>query len=112
MKYHNKTKVVDGIKFQSINEANRYVVLKTLEEVGKITDLKLQVPFELIPRFKKNGKTYRKCVYIADFTYFDSDGRYIVEDAKSVATRKDKTYRLKKKLFEYTYQGLEIKEVL
>ena len=45
MKYHNKTKVVDGIKFQSINEANRYVVLKTLEEVGKITDLKLQVPF-------------------------------------------------------------------
>ena len=58
---------------------------------------------------RKNGKTYRKIVYRADFSYYDKrQGKYIVEDTKGFQTD---VYRLKKKLFEYRYPDLEIVEV-
>ena len=68
-KYFNKKTVVDGIQFDSKLEANRYCELKLLEKSGEIKDLKLQPKFLLQESFKKNGKTYRKVEYIADFTY-------------------------------------------
>ncbi|WP_416330616.1 DUF1064 domain-containing protein, partial [[Clostridium] innocuum] len=40
---------VDGIKFDSKHEALRYQELRLLEQAGEITNLRLQVPFELIP---------------------------------------------------------------
>ena len=63
-KYGNvKTVTSDGIKHDSIKEANRWCELKLLERAGKITDLQRQVPFELIPaqyeeyeRYSKSGK--------------------------------------------------------
>jgi hypothetical protein len=59
--------------------------------------------------FKKNGKTYRKIVYKADFEYFDiQQGKVIIEDVKGVKTE---VYKLKKKLFEYKYPELSITEV-
>ena len=49
--------------------------------------------------------------YVADFVYYDIfKGQKIVEDVKSEAT-KTQVYKLKKKLFEYRYPELEIKEV-
>lgn len=108
-KYHSKKVTVDGITFDSKREANRYCELKLLVKAGEITNLKLQPAFELIPRFRKNGKVYRKTVYIADFSYFDTRTmKDVVEDAKGVKTP---VYALKKKLFEYTYPELEITEV-
>lgn len=108
-KYKNRTVLYDGIKFDSVKEKNRYQELKLLERAGKIEDLVLQQEYELIPKFRKNNKTYRKTSYKADFSYFDIEGnKYIVEDVKGFKTD---VYKLKKKLFEYRYKDLEIKEI-
>jgi hypothetical protein len=47
--------------------------------------------------------------YIADFTYKDKNGIFIVEDVKSEHTRKLKPYKLKKKLMKIIY-NIDIKE--
>ena len=81
-----------------------------LEDAGKIVDLELQRKFVLQPTFKLNEKTYRAITYVADFVYKDDKGMHVV-DVKSEATRKDKVYRLKKKMFAYKYH-IEIEEVI
>lgn len=106
-KYGNHEEKIDGRTFASKAEALRYQQLSLLEKEGAIKCLRLQPEYELIPKFKKGGKTYRKTVYIADFEYIE-DGRKIVEDVKGFATD---VYKLKKKLFEYKYPELTIKEV-
>ncbi len=93
---------VDGIMFDSKHEAKRYQELRLLEQAGEITNLCLQVPFELIPK-SKYGMPIR---YIADFTYNDGNGQPIVEDAKGV---KAPVYRLKRRMMAEKY-GIEIKE--
>lgn len=89
-KYHSAPTTVDGIRFHSIGEANRYRGLKILEKAGAITDLKLQQPFPL----EIFGKHI--CTYKADFTYFENN-RFIVEDYKGFETAE---FKLKAKLFE------------
>ena len=109
MKYHNKKVIIDGIKFDSKLEANRYKELKLLEKKGYILDLKLQPSYDLIPSFKKNGKIYRKITYKADFSYVTTkDNQVVVEDTKGFKTP---VYMLKKKLFEYMYPNLTIVEM-
>lgn len=108
-KYKNKKVVVDGITFDSRKEAKRYSELKFMERCGLIKDLELQKPYELQPKFRKNNKTYQKITYIADFTYYDIEREQIVvEDVKGYKTD---VYKLKKKLFEYKYLELELREV-
>ena len=106
-KYGNKKVTVDGIRFDSIHEARVYLQLKTLQHGNVISDLHLQVPFELQPSYKINGKTVRAIKYIADFVFINEKGEKEVWDAKGVQTD---VYKLKKKMFEYKY-GIEIKEV-
>ena len=48
--------------------------------------------------------------YRADFVVLRNDGRYDVVDAKSDATRKDKTYRIKRRQMKEVL-GMEIVEV-
>lgn len=104
-KYKNKKVIYNGIKFDSIKEKNRYMQLLYLEKAGLIKDIKLQYEFELQPAFTLNKKKIRKITYIADFYYYDNNlNDYVVEDVKSEITKKDKTYCLKKKLFQYKYQ--------
>lgn len=108
-KYKNKKTIVNGIVFDSKLEAKRYSELILLQKANKIKDLQLQPTFELIPSFKKNGKTFRKTTYKADFQYIDNEsGQTIVEDTKGFLTE---LYRLKKKMFEYTFQDLQIREI-
>lgn len=108
-KYHSKKTVIDNITFDSKREAERYLYLKSLLKSGEIRDLRLQPRFELLPSFKKNGKTYRKCEYVADFSYFNvATGEHIVEDVKGLKTE---VYKLKRKIFEYKYPHLEITEI-
>lgn len=108
-KYHSTKTTIDGITFDSKAEAERYAELKLLERGKVITDLTLQPEFELIPAFRKNGKTYRKTTYIADFMYFDVEkGKYVIEDVKGYLTD---IFKLKRKLFEFKYPQYEIKEV-
>lgn len=110
-KYHALRVEVDGRLFASKKEATRYKKLKMLESMGAIKELKMQVPFELQPAFRYNGKQIRAIKYIADFTYYapDKNGNrvYVVEDTKGFKT---KEYELKRKMFLYT-QGFEITEV-
>lgn len=103
-KYHNKKTVIDGIKFDSKLEAERYAQLKILERAGVIRDLELQPEYELIPSFRKNGKTWRRTVYKADFRYIlAEDDSYIIEDVKGSTEVITSIFRLKQKLFEYKY---------
>lgn len=104
-KYKNKKVVYDGIKFDSKKEGAYYLKLKLLEEKGIISDLKLQVKFELQPKFQFGNKTIRAINYIADFTYIQDNKLHIV-DTKGVRTD---VYKLKKKMMEY--KGYEVEEI-
>ena len=97
-KYNNvKTITSDGEAFDSIKEANRWCELLFLQRAGEITELRRQIPYELVPdqyecyprrsktgRPLKDGKKLveRKIVYVADFVYTDKKGETIVEDVK------------------------------
>lgn len=102
-KYSNKKTVIDGIAFDSKKEAGRYLELKLLLKAGQISDLQLQVAYELVP--KQKGE--RAVKYIADFVYIEN-GKTIVEDAKGFKTEK---YIIKRKLFKYKYPECEFREV-
>lgn len=96
---------MDGITFDSRKEADRYLVLKGMEEDGAIEDLRRQVRYELIPAFDVDGRHYRPVFYVADFVYVE-DGKEVVEDVKGMITD---GYKLKSKLFARRY-GKVIKE--
>ena len=111
-KYHNTKTVADGIKFDSRLEAERYAQLKMMERAGIIRELELQPEYELIPSFRKNGKTWRRTLYKADFRYIlAEDDRIIIEDVKGSTAVITDVFRLKQKLFEYRYPELTIKIV-
>lgn len=107
MKYNNKKTQVDMYVFDSALEAKRYRQLALLERAGEISNLRLQVPFLLQDSFRKNGKTFRKIEYIADFVY-EEKGKKIVEDTKGVKTD---VFKMKQKLFEYKYPDLSLKVI-
>ena len=86
-KFGSKKVERDGHKFDSKKEAGRYTELKLLQRAGKITDLRLQVPFLLIPSQYENGK-------------------FVVEDAKGLKTD---VYIIKRKLMLEKY-GIKIRE--
>lgn len=123
-KYGAKKCQMYGIVFDSKHEAERYIILRDMEKMGEISELHLQVPYELIPEQReksteiyksgpnkgqnKPGKLIeRPLSYIADFVYRDKDGNVVVEDAKGMRT---KEYIIKRKLMLYK-NGIRIKEV-
>ena len=81
--------------FDSRREERRYQELLLLERAGKITDLRRQVKFELVPAQYENGKCIERATnYYADFVY--TEGRQlVVEDCKGYQTD---MYKLKRKL--------------
>jgi hypothetical protein len=99
-KYKNQEIEIDGIKFKSKKESRRYVELRMLQKAGEITDLRLQVPYEL----NEGGAFSYK--YLADFVYIRG-GKEVVEDAKGYRT---KEYKKKKRLMKKVH-NIEIKEV-
>ena len=123
-KYRNKKyKAPDGTVFDSKKEYYRYAELSVLKKAGKITDLKRQVKFLLIPAQyeqldevytkgprkgqKKDGKLLeRECAYYADFTY-KVNGELIVEDTKGIRTA---DYIIKRKLMLQEY-NIRIREM-
>ena len=104
-KYKNKKTQVDMYVFDSEKEAKRYKELKLLERAKEISNLELQPRFLLQESFRKNGKTYRKIDYIADFQYIE-DGKTIIEDVKGLQTE---AFKIKHKLFEKKYPELELR---
>ena len=114
-KYGNRKAVrvmADGrvLSFDSQKEARRYDELIVMLQAGVICDLRLQHEFALQEPFTTpDGFRVRAIRYRADFTYKTADGRFVVEDVKSRAT-KTKEYELKRKLMRERH-GILIKEV-
>lgn len=108
-KYGNEKTETNGIKFDSKKEARRYMELRQLETMGKISDLKLQHTFTLQEAFTtESGERIQAIKYIADFTYME-DGKLVVEDVKSPATRSNPVYRVKNKMM--AEKGYIIREI-
>lgn len=117
-KYHNWRHSAGGEVFDSTKEFRRWQELKLLEKAGEISELRRQVPFELLPvqrepdkigprGGRKPGRVIeREAVYIADFVYKDAEGREVVEDCKGMRTR---DYLLKRKLMLFRF-GIRIME--
>lgn len=118
-KYSAQKVIYDGITFHSKKEGRRYLDLKLLEKSGKISELKLQVPYPLIPNIyidtmiweftfekgKMNRCIQRGTFYIADFAYMEK-GKEVVEDVKGFRTA---TYRKKANQMKKIY-GITILE--
>ena len=119
-KYRNKQIIVNGERFQSLKELRRFNQLLKLQDDGKISGLRRQVKYVLIPAQRepetitprghiKPGKVIeRECVYWADFQYYEND-LLVVEDVKSPITRTE-VYKVKRKLMLYIH-GIRIREV-
>ena len=111
-KYHN----IKQHGFDSRKEERRWNELLLLQRAKKISGLKRQVPFVLIPTQYEDGKCVEKCCkYVADFAYYEHDATgkpvLIVEDVKGY--RESAAYSLfvvKRKLMLQKY-GIRIREV-
>ena len=86
-KMKNKRKEIDGHKFPSIAEANRYGELKLLQKGGLIANLKLQPLFRICLEYPEPsiGPVFITS-YRADFRYEEKFGEHtfntVVEDVK------------------------------
>jgi hypothetical protein len=111
-KYRNTKCEHNGIKFDSQKEMTRWFHLIHLQAAGRIRDLRLQVPYVLTARKQRDdGSWERASRYVADFVYFDVDaGKEVVEDVKSVATRKNRAYVEKRKQM-LAVHNISIKEI-
>lgn len=96
-KYHNEKTVIDGKKFDSKKEGNRYAELCMMQKAKEVIRCFEQVPFSLSSGID----------YIADFVVLWADGHFTVEDVKGVRTD---VYIMKKKLFKEKY-GIDIIEL-
>lgn len=112
-KYSARKCEVDGITFASRHEAKRYRELRLLEKAGEISNLNWQVKFDLLPsQHGSDGKVIERGVqYIADFTYFDKNNEWVVEDAKGCKTGTAyAVFVLKRKMMLY-FHGIKVVEV-
>lgn len=124
-KYGNKRLSVDGVTWDSKKEYQRWLVLSEAQRQGKISELQMQVSFELVPKItetyirhlKTKDKECERTVqlpitYTADFSYIRSDGTYVVEDVKASPKPYaiDPVYKIKEKLFRWRY-GFPIRRV-
>lgn len=114
---YNHTKVeVNGLKFDSKKEYQRYLVLKEAEDRGAISDLRTQVKFELIPavveeyiehlktKDKVKTRTLQLAItWTADFVYL-KDGEEVVEDVKPSKALLSDRFVIKEKLFFWKYR--------
>jgi hypothetical protein len=117
-KYHARKCAVGDEVFDSRKEMRRWNELIILEKAGKISALKRQVKYILVPAQRevvikkgvpKQGKVIeREISYTADFVYYDNQTKeVVVEDSKGYRT---KDYIIKRKLMLYIH-GIRIKEV-
>lgn len=111
--------IVDGIKFHSKAEANRYVELKHLQSAGEISELTCQVPFKI--HWPETDTLI--CTYIIDFTYYNGktypnyQGPIRVKILEEVKGWETPEYKLKEKMFleclrNYPWPAQEVWEFL
>ena len=108
-KYGNKKTVTpDGVKFDSRAEARRWGHLCMQLRAGEISDLRRQVPYELVPAVKYSDASRVKQAirYVADFVYVEK-GVEVIEDVKGMLTPE---FKLKRHLMK-ALLGLEVRLV-
>ena len=121
-KYNNTKIEYNGIKFDSKKEMQRYLVLKDAENNGVISDLQLQVRYELIPSIKEEYTEHLKTkdkvktrtlqlpiTYTCDFQYI-KNGELVIEDVKASPKMLPKEFVLKEKLLFWRY-GIKIRKI-
>lgn len=121
-KYGNRRCEYDGLKFASELERDRYIFLKGCQMRGEITNLRVQVRYELFPdeyedvvvHLKTKDKTVKRRTYIgvfytADFVY-DKVGKEVVEDTKGSLKVVSRDFELRKKMLHYL-KGIDLKVV-
>lgn len=101
-KYHAQPTMVDGVRFDSKREAERWVELKSMEAKGEIAGLRRQVKKPLLVDGEFIG------LLVIDFQYHEN-GNLVYEDVKSPAT-KTAIWVWKSKHFTAQY-GKEIRVV-
>lgn len=90
-KNHAKPRWEDEHYFKSSGEADRYLFLKRMQEIGEISNLKVSPRFLLQDKFEYRGKKFPAQYYTADFQY-DRHGVTWVEDWKKKQNGKRKGY--------------------
>jgi hypothetical protein len=106
---------IDGYKFDSAVEFQRYRELKLLAAAGEITDLVVHPSFVLQEGFTYHGKKVQPIKFTADFEYvvFENGWRKkIVEDVKSNWTKTFTDYSIRRRMFIYQHQDIDFREVV
>ncbi len=102
-KYNARKITLYGYTFDSQDEGNRYLQLRSMQEAGEISDLELQPRFVLVDGgVDWRGRKVNPIRYVADFQYTEN-GRTVVEDVKGYETP---VFRIKEKLFLLRYPNI------
>lgn len=111
-KFNARKKTIDGIRFDSAKEAERYLLLRDMQRHGEIYALQCHKKFVIVePQHYGKHKIRERC-YIADFAYYlSANHELVVEDAKGM--KKGVVYQLftlKKALMLQKY-GIWVNEI-
>lgn len=107
-KYKNKKVVIDGIAFDSKDEAEYYKTLLVLRERGVVKAFERQKRFVLQPKFKAaTGETVREIGYVVDFVIDYGDLKVAV-DVKGMSTQQGE---LRRKMFLYRFPDVPLRWV-
>lgn len=105
-KYGAKRTIIDGHTFDSAKEARRYLVLKSQEEAGEISDLILQYEIMLQAGFVYRGEKVQPIRYTCDFCYV-KDGKKYIEDVKSKITSRTADFRMRWRLLQGLFRDAD-----
>lgn len=121
-KYKNSSFMIDGQKWDSKKEYNRWLVLLNARKNGIISELERQVKYELVPavreqyieHLKTKDKIKERVVqqsisYTCDFRYKKGD-EIVVEDVKASPKLLPKEFVLKEKLM-FALKGIRIRKI-
>ena len=123
-KYRNVKTEVDGIRFDSLKEANYYCQLKLLKRQGEIVDFFRQVPFLLQEGYWKGELGTEEWVspiyYKADFmvieliNIFETNGNLretmiSIEIHEVKGYKKNRAWEIKRKMFQARYPEYELR---
>ncbi len=104
-KYGNSKVNIDGISFDSKDEARYYEYLKRQREEGEILNFELQPKYELQPKFKSCGKNIRAITYSPDFDVYHTDGSFETVDIKGMSTQQGE---MRRKMFLFRYPDIKL----
>ncbi len=108
-RYGSKIKkpVVDGHRFDSQREADRYLELKLWQKTGEIKSLTVHPRYEIkiggVPVLIRSKRYHngRLLKYVADFSYVDvTRDEVVIEDVKMQSGHRTEVYKIKRALME------------